>query len=250
MPNSCWLKVGKDLMREVEGKVEIYLVTTLENKILDQTGIRPQVLWRTDKPRRGSSCKPRVLFWPPPWALQPCWWSWGEDKLDPGSGGEFVQIVEWWRWRQPLNVALWSDVKAAGWSQQPVGCCRMIWWQIFGCKIQDHLLNKLQDDLIQNMLALLEEEANSAPAILKVSESYSALDFSLTCFRLTGIAQKQSSWNKRRRHWNSFVHNYVVNIYSEKQTTWRELIHTLKWKKRQKRCTLHLKEDPASYKCC
>ena len=115
---------------------------------------------------------------------------------------------------------------------------------------QDHLLNKLQDDLVQNMLALLEEEANSAPAILKVSESYSALDFSLTCFRLTGIAQKQSSWNKRRRHWNSFVHNYVVNIYSKKQTTWRELIHTLKWKKRPKRCTLHLKEDPASYKCC
>ena len=31
-------------MREVEGKVEIYLVTTVENKILDQTGIRPPVL--------------------------------------------------------------------------------------------------------------------------------------------------------------------------------------------------------------
>ena len=149
-----------------------------------------------------------------------------------------------------LNVALWSDVKAAGWWHQPGGCCRMIWWKIFGCKIQDHLLNKLQDDLVQNMLALLEEEADSVSAILKVSDSDSALEFSLTCFRLTGIVQKQSSWNKRRRHWNCFLHNSVVHIYSKKQTTRRQLICTLKWKKRPKRCTLHLKEDPASYKCC
>ena len=67
-------------------------------------------------------------------------------------------------------------------------------------KIQDHLFNKLQDDLVQNMLALLEEEADSVSAILKVPDSDSALEFSLTCFRLTGIVQKQSSWNKRRRH--------------------------------------------------
>ena len=58
--------------------------------------------------------------------------------------------------------------------------------------------NKLQEDLVQNMLALLEEEADSVSAILKVPDSDSALDFLLTSFRLTGIAQKQSSWIKRR----------------------------------------------------